>query len=429
MIKKIIKIFLLVILLFPIQILAKPLTAKEYIENIVKEAGGSQESIEAIGDTGLAYDGTIDKNLRYIGKNPNNYINFNDELWRIIGVIKTGDEYKIKIVRNEYIPDLAWDVDISDPSSNDPITLTDEEVMYKWTYSDILKLLNPGYETHEATICSEYGIASCRSYSKEKINNSLYWESKQGLCITADNKKSSACDFRETGLKDPARKLISKSVYNTGDILNFESIDSPLNIYEEEKNVYKNKEIESKWEGYVGLPNASDFGFATSYDREFCLNKNNYKYYNSTNMDYWPDDCVESSWMFKDFESIYEFKSAYTINYCTSQSYNGGLITAAWPSGIYVEYTAGYNRPTLIYPTVFLRNDIYIVDGDGSEDNPYKVSLEAKEDDTAIEETKPSIETQSIVENPKTINNLIYLIILLILTFILSIIIKKNRIL
>ena len=34
----------------------------------------------------LKFDDTTDKNLRYIGANPNNYVSFNNELWRIIGV-------------------------------------------------------------------------------------------------------------------------------------------------------------------------------------------------------------------------------------------------------------------------------------------------------------------------------------------------------
>lgn len=37
--------------------------------------------------TNLASDGTDDNNIRYIGSNPNNYIEFNGELWRIIGVM------------------------------------------------------------------------------------------------------------------------------------------------------------------------------------------------------------------------------------------------------------------------------------------------------------------------------------------------------
>ena len=42
--------------------------------------------------------------IRYYGKNPNNYVLFNNELWRIIGVI----DGKIKIVRNENLGNKAW---------------------------------------------------------------------------------------------------------------------------------------------------------------------------------------------------------------------------------------------------------------------------------------------------------------------------------
>ena len=42
--------------------------------------------------------------IRYYGKNPNNYVSFNNELWRIIGVI----DGKIKIIRNESIGEYAW---------------------------------------------------------------------------------------------------------------------------------------------------------------------------------------------------------------------------------------------------------------------------------------------------------------------------------
>ncbi|MDE6292802.1 MAG: hypothetical protein K2L98_03890, partial [Bacilli bacterium] len=37
--------------------------------------------------TNLATDGTSDNNVRYIGSNPSNYISFNGEIWRIIGVM------------------------------------------------------------------------------------------------------------------------------------------------------------------------------------------------------------------------------------------------------------------------------------------------------------------------------------------------------
>ena len=51
---------------------------------------------------------------RYIGANPNNYVTFNNELWRIIGVFTVEDgngntEQRIKIVRNEKLSsDMKW---------------------------------------------------------------------------------------------------------------------------------------------------------------------------------------------------------------------------------------------------------------------------------------------------------------------------------
>lgn len=44
-----------------------------------------------------------DHNPRYIGVNPNNYVLFNNELWRIVGVF----DGKVKLVRKESLLDLA----------------------------------------------------------------------------------------------------------------------------------------------------------------------------------------------------------------------------------------------------------------------------------------------------------------------------------
>lgn len=54
-------------------------------------------------------------NIRYYGADPNNYVTFNNELWRIIGVFNNIDdgtgkkETRIKIARSESIGDYAWD--------------------------------------------------------------------------------------------------------------------------------------------------------------------------------------------------------------------------------------------------------------------------------------------------------------------------------
>lgn len=51
---------------------------------------------------------------RYVGKKPNNYVEFNDEIWRIIGVFTVDDgtgkkEERLKIIRDESLRNLSWD--------------------------------------------------------------------------------------------------------------------------------------------------------------------------------------------------------------------------------------------------------------------------------------------------------------------------------
>ena len=46
-----------------------------------------------------------DGNIRYVGENPNNYVQFNNELWRIIGIF----DNKLKIIRNDAIPVIFED--------------------------------------------------------------------------------------------------------------------------------------------------------------------------------------------------------------------------------------------------------------------------------------------------------------------------------
>ena len=51
---------------------------------------------------------------RYIGADPNNYVEFNDEIWRIIGVFTVDDgigkkEERLKIVRSKSIGNISWD--------------------------------------------------------------------------------------------------------------------------------------------------------------------------------------------------------------------------------------------------------------------------------------------------------------------------------
>lgn len=76
--------------------------ATNIASDMIKELGISNPNQES----GLLEDAF--GNIRYFGDEPNNYVSFNNELWRIIGVFKIVKEdgrveSKIKIVRNESI--------------------------------------------------------------------------------------------------------------------------------------------------------------------------------------------------------------------------------------------------------------------------------------------------------------------------------------
>lgn len=68
-------------------------------------------------NNGIAtYGSIVPDGYRYTGANPNNYITFNNELWRIIGLVNTSDgEEGIKIVRNEA---LLGNTQMSDTGGN-----------------------------------------------------------------------------------------------------------------------------------------------------------------------------------------------------------------------------------------------------------------------------------------------------------------------
>ena len=59
----------------------------------------------------LAYDGTTDNNLRYVGSNPCNYVTFNGEKagWRIIGILNTPEGQRMKLIRTNSIGSYSWD--------------------------------------------------------------------------------------------------------------------------------------------------------------------------------------------------------------------------------------------------------------------------------------------------------------------------------
>ena len=277
---------------------------------------------------------------RYIGSNPNNYVQFNDELWRIIGVFTVDDgtgkkEERLKIIRNESIGNYSWD---------NKDTTTGAETAYgknNWTDARLNYLLNPGYEN-------------------EPTGGSLYWNSGSGTCYYGQNNGTTNCDFTSTGLKEEARDMIGDTLWYLGGSNTYDDVTTAM-FYERERGatVYSGRDI--SWVGKVGLMYPSDYGYATSggstKDRNACLNKELYNWRDSSDF----SDCNNNDWLY------------------TSSSYTQWTLSpyASLGSFAFFVQTSGFLNYNNVFgnngvrPIVFLKSDVKIVCGDGSSSNPY----------------------------------------------------------
>ena len=288
-------------------------------------------------------------NTRYIGKDPNNYVSVDGEVWRIIGVMRgiddgTGNkEDRVKIVRNESIGSYAWDT--SDSSANGGYGVNE------WSQADVMKLLNPGYES-------------------ESVGGSLYWNNNQGTCYSGPGNSTISCNFTSTGIKDKLKNLIGDAVWNTGASTTRRQIASKW--YTEERGTRNGKICTSggwcndtvkrttTWTGKVGLMYPSDYGYATSggstTDRATCLNKELLNWDVSS-----VSDCKNNDWL---FNNSYQW----TISpYAHSSS-------AVDVFGVVSGGDVGYNYANDNYgvrPVGYLLSNTSIQSGDGSSGNPF----------------------------------------------------------
>ena len=296
-------------------------------------------------------------NTRYIGRNPNNYVYVDGDIWRIIGVMKDVDDGignksdRIKLIRSESIGDYAWDTSGSSVNSG----LGANEC----SQADLMKLLNPGYEN-------------------QSVGGSLYWNSGSGTCYSGANDYTKSCDFTSAGIKEQLKTLISDAVWNTGANDKADTYNNILTskFYELERsentsnicsNVYLcNDTIErtTKWTGKVGLIHPSDFGYATSggstTDRATCLSTVLYSWDGSD-----VSNCRNYDWL---FNRLYQWTLSPFAN--SSGASNAFLVDRNGR----VQYSSVSNRYEA-RPVVYLSPSVKVQSGDGRLTNPFELSL------------------------------------------------------
>ena len=319
-----------------------------------------------------------DKNVRYIGADPNNYVYFNCsdynnqsdstcEKWRIIGVFNNvtksdgTKENLVKIIRDDSLGKLSWDY-----KKNGVGTSTADNGSNDWSDSQLMMMLNPtsylksGY-TNSSDIISS---GSQQLYSKM----GSYYNGTKGCSPAAIASGATfSCtevDFTSTGLKNnTTRNAIEEVVWNLGGSSTYNDV-TPSMFYERERGTTVYTGRPTTWTGKVGLMYPSDYGYATSggttKDRAACLAK---ELFNWDSSDF--SDCEGNDYLYN--SSLYQWTLA-------PSSANAYIVFSVRGGGSVGNVIARVTYA--VRPALFLKSSILLDKGTGESSNPYTLKIQ-----------------------------------------------------
>ena len=292
----------------------------------------SHEATEQVGAT---------TDYRYIGSSSNNYITFNDETWRIIGVF----DGRIKIIRQDSLGEMPWDYKKSGVGSSTSTNWGSND----WSDSQLMYMLNNNWLTTGSDILKS-GYAFDGTYVKDGNGKIIY---QKGCIPTKTDGTTYSCTSNAWSLNDQALTQIDKVTYYLGGLSSSGGSGATYYTFERGTTVYTNRP--TNWNGYVGLAYPSDYiyTFANGVD-ETCFNDG---YLCSTS-----DGAVPtSSWM-------YGSNHQWLISSYSGYAFMGFLVSMAGSvsSNGSVYYAFG------VRPTVYLSSGIKL-EGEGTSSNPYQI--------------------------------------------------------
>ena len=273
---------------------------------IISLSGSEQGTGQVVNENGY----------RYEGKDPNNYIWFNNELWRIIGVFDSASHGQsgqnlVKIIRNESIGGLAW----HKSNTND------------WTAASLMNLLNGEYLNSENGTGGEY----CYGYSTTTPGN---------------------CNYTESGINDIYRPMIENVTWYLGGHSTQSATAEAFYGYERGTTVSSGRPTETT--GYIGLMYPSDYGYSVLSSS--CARTTNLGSYNNAT-------CAGQSWM---YGQGYEW----TITPYSSYSRNVFYVNFFGYLSSNLAFFGYAARPVL-----YLDSSVYVIDGTGTQSDPYIIGM------------------------------------------------------
>ena len=252
---------------------------------------------------------------RYEGKNPNNYIWFNNEYWRIIGVFDStshgqSEKNMVKIIRDDVLSGLAWDKS----DKND------------WSTASLNLLLNGAYYS-----------------AKDGINS--------GYCYGLYSTVTGNCNYTKSGIQDGYRGMIANVTWYLGGSSSASSTADAFYGYERGSTVYSGRPTTTT--GYIGLIYPSDYGYSVLSSS--CARTTNLDSYDS-------DTCAGASWLYDG--------ALWTLTPGLSYRQNVFFFNNIAKM---VQYGARYGYG--VRPVLYLDSSVLLYDGDGSLENPYIIGM------------------------------------------------------
>ena len=296
--------------------------------NVVKNATAGSDLVEEVGTVtsgdGLYVDGYEENVYTYRGANPNNYVTFNNELWRIISI--NIEDNTIKIMRNNNLGMIAFDsAGLRDGSSNGA---------------------GGTYCANSSFGCNAWAISN--NFDNGTYTGTVLKDAELNIYLNGEYLN---------GLLD-SNKIVTHN-YSVGAVTSGNS-----NLAEQITS-----ENGTVWNGKVGMITSSEYIRANTNSVQcgtISLNNDNGL------------TCLTTNWM---YSLVPSNGYLWTITPNTTNASLVLTVSKFWDSegilGINHAYsTSGAERNAFsAYPVVTLSPEIQITDGIGSSSDPFQISL------------------------------------------------------
>ena len=284
---------------------------------------------------------------RYRGKDPKNYVKFNNETWRIIGIFPTDDgtgniENRIKLVRNDSIGEYKFDDGTTayNYSKQDNLMLLQDNNKSKIEYLE----KNDKYDV--MLTAPDSGCKSCENNWEKPTSLNRYLNGTYYNSLLSEDKNMVESVKYYLGGYSSSTSITTQDIYN----------------YERKKIVSDSSYGEfniATWVGKLSLMYASDYGYASSNCESKKLldvnsTTNDLRICNDTN---WLYNIKKNEWLLPRAFGADSSSSTFTLS-------TGGYIAIAV-----------INNLKFVRPTLYLNSYIQITGGDGTSTNPYTFGL------------------------------------------------------